>query len=78
MLLIPKMIKLLVILFQLFAQKDIFKHIKKKHGQDMATIVRSFKQIKAKYMKTVLDIKNAIKRKCYTEFCKCKLINSVL
>ena len=56
---IPKKIKLLVILFliNLFAQKVIFKHIKKKHGQEMVTIVRSFQQQKMKYMKTVADIK---------------------
>ena len=53
------MIKLLVILFliKLFARKDIFQHIKKKHGQDMATIVRSFEQLKTKYMNIVVDIK---------------------
>ena len=53
------MIKVQVILFliKLFAWKDIFKHIKKKHGQNMVTIVRSFEQLKTKYMKTVADIK---------------------
>ena len=53
------MIKVLVILFliKLFARKDIFKHIKKKHGQNMVTIVRSFEQLKTKYMKTLANIK---------------------
>ena len=53
------MFKLLVRLFliTLFARKYIFKHIKKKHGQDVVPIVRSFQQLKTKYMKTVADIK---------------------
>ena len=58
---IPKIVKLLaiIILFfiKLFPAEDIFKHIKKKHGQDMVTIVRSFEQLKMKYMKKVADIK---------------------
>ena len=56
---IPKIVKLLAILFliKLFPPKDIFKRIKKKHGQDMVIIVRSFEQLKTKYMKKVEDIK---------------------
>ena len=51
---IPRMFKLVVILFliKLFTRKNIFKYIKKKHLQDMVTIVRSFEQLKTKYIKT--------------------------
>ena len=53
------MLKLLVILFiiKLYARNNVFKHIKKKHGQDIIRIVRSLKNLKTKYVKVVADIK---------------------
>ena len=52
------MIKLLVILFiiKLYAQNNIFKHIKKKHGHDLIKVVRDFEQKKTKFKKLVADI----------------------
>ena len=34
-----------------------FSNIKKKHGQDIIRIVRSFKNLKTKYVKVAADIK---------------------
>ena len=52
------MIKLLVILFiiKLHARKNILKHIKKKHGQDLIKVVRDFEQKKTKFEKLDADI----------------------
>ena len=41
----------------MYSQIDIFKVIKKKHGKDIYTLIRSFENIKTKYVKTILDIK---------------------
>ena len=64
------MIRLLVILFiiKLYAQKNIFKYIKKKHGQNIVALVRTFEQLKDKYMKIQEDI---------TFIKKCKLENII-
>ena len=53
------MFKLLVLLFviKLYAHNNIFKRIKKKHGQDILYIVRSLENLKTKYMKVQADIK---------------------
>ena len=53
------MFKLLVLLFviKLYAHNNIFKRIKKKHGQDILSIVRSLENLKTKYMKVQADIK---------------------
>ena len=52
------MIRLLVILFiiKLYAQKKIFKYIKKKHEQNIVALVRTFEQLKDKYKKIQEDI----------------------
>ena len=53
------MFKLLVLLFviKLYAHNNIFKRIKKKHGQDILSIVRSLENLKTKYIKVQADIK---------------------
>ena len=53
------MFKLLVILYiiKLYAQINIYKHIKKKHGQDVIRNVRLYEKLKTKYMKINADIK---------------------
>ena len=53
------MFKLLVILYiiKLYAQINIYKHIKKKHGQDVFRNVRLCEKLKTKYMKINADIK---------------------
>ena len=53
------MLQLLVILFiiKLYAQKNTFKYIKEKHGQDIFMVVRSLESLKTKYMKVQADIK---------------------
>ena len=54
------MFKLLVLLFviELYARNNIFKRIKKKHGQDILSHVRSLENLKSKYMKvTVINFK---------------------
>ena len=53
------MYKLLVILFviKLYAYNSIFKYIKRKHGQDIITLVRRYESLKTKYMKLQSDIK---------------------
>ena len=52
------MIKLLVILFilKLYAQ-NIFTRIKKRHGQDVKKLVRSYESMMEKHMKVTADIK---------------------
>ena len=52
------MLKLLVILFiiKLYSRNNVFKHIKKKRGQEMIRIVRLFENLKAKYVKVAADI----------------------
>ena len=51
------MLKLLVILFiiKLYARINIYKHIGKKHGQDIK-IVRLYEKLKSKYAKLKVDI----------------------
>ena len=53
------MFKLLVILFtiKLYAQKGIFKYIKKKHGQDIITVIQSLEKLQAKFLKVSADIR---------------------
>ena len=53
------MLWLLVILFviKLYAWNNTFKLIKKKHGQDIIMIVRSYESLKTKLMKVRADIK---------------------
>ena len=53
------MFKLLIILFiiKLYAWTDIFKRIKKKHGQDVITVIRSLEKLQNKYGKVVADMK---------------------
>ena len=61
------MFKLLVILYiiKLYAQINIYKHIKKKHGQDVLRNVCLYEKLKTKYMKINADIK-------YIKSCKKK------
>ena len=51
--------KLLVILvvIKLCAQIDIFKQIKKKHGQDVFNVVRKYEWLLAKFIKLEADVK---------------------
>ena len=51
--------KLLVIRFviKLYARNSIFKYIKRRHGQDIITLVRSYESLKTKYTKVQSDIK---------------------
>ena len=51
--------KLLVILvvIKLYAQIDIFKQIKKKHGQDVLNVVRKYEWLLAKFIKLEADVK---------------------
>ena len=54
------MLPLLIILFviKLYARNNIFKCIKKKHGQDIIMIVRYYDEpLKAKLVKVLADIK---------------------
>ena len=53
------MLKLPVILFiiKLYARNNVFKHVKKKHGQEIIRTVRSLENLKTKYVKVVADIK---------------------
>ena len=52
------MFKLLVILFmiKLYARNDIFKYIKKKHGEDIITVIWSLAKLQTKFMKVSADI----------------------
>ena len=56
---LPNIFKLLIILFiiKVYARNDIFKRIKKKHGQDVITVIRSLKKLQTKYGKVVAYIK---------------------
>ena len=58
------MFKLLVSLFviKLCAENDIFKYVKKKHGQDI-TVVQSLKKMQRKFLKVKADIKYIKTRK---------------
>ena len=51
--------KLLVILvvIKLYTQIDIFKQIKKKHGQDVLNVVRKYECLLAKFIKLEADVK---------------------
>ena len=53
------MLKLLVTLFiiKLYAQNNVFKHIKKNYGQEILKIAKSFENLKTKYVKVVDDIR---------------------
>ena len=53
------MFRLLVILFviKLYVQTDIFKRIKKKHGQSVLNVVMKLKNIKTSIIKLQEDIK---------------------
>ena len=53
------MFKLLILLFiiKLYARSNVFKLIKKKHGQDVITAVRNYEKVKTKWMKVDQDIK---------------------
>ena len=53
------MFKLLLLLFviKLYARNDIFKYVKKKHGQDVITTIRSLEKTQRKFMKVSVDIK---------------------
>ena len=52
------MLKLLVISFiiKLYARIIIYKHIEKKHEQDIIKIVRLYKKLESKYVKLKADI----------------------
>ena len=52
------MFKLLVILFiiKICVRNNIFKSIKKKHGQDMVSLARSYEPLKTKYMTATADM----------------------
>ena len=52
------MIKFLLILFivKLYVRNNIFKHNKKKHGQDIVKVARDFEQKKTKFEKLNTDI----------------------
>ena len=56
---------LLLFVIKLYSHIDIFKVIKRKHGKDIYTLVKSFEKIKTKYMKTILDI--TFLKKCKQE-----------
>ena len=53
------MFKLLVLLFaiKLYARNDVFKYVKKKHGQNIITVTRSLEKTQRKFMKVSADIK---------------------
>ena len=61
--------KLESIIFKLLkstlCRNDIFKRIKKKHGQDVNTVIKSLEKLKTKYGEVVADIK-------YIKTCKKK------
>ena len=56
----PTMFKLFVLLFviKLYARNDIFKYVKKKHGQDITTVMQSLEKTQRKFMKVNADIKS--------------------
>ena len=53
------MFKLLVILFiiKLYAQNDIFKLVRKKHGQKILEVVRKYEKLQPQLSKVQADIK---------------------
>ena len=44
-------------IIKLYAQIDILKQIKKKHGQDVLKVVRKYERLLVKFMKLETDIK---------------------
>ena len=48
---------LCLFIIKLYSRHDIFKHIRKKHGKDINSIIRSFEILKTKYQRVVLDLK---------------------
>ena len=42
---------------KLYARNDIFKRIKKNHGQDVITVIRSLEKLQTKYGMVIADIK---------------------
>ena len=58
-LILQTMFKLVAILFtiKLNARNDISKYIKKKHGQDIITVIRSLEKLQAKFMKVSADVR---------------------
>ena len=52
------MFKLLAILFvvKLYAHNNIFKCIKKKHGEGIPKVVKTLENLKAKYVKAQADV----------------------
>ena len=52
------MFQLLVLLFiiKLYARSNIFKYVKKKHGQDTLIVTRTLEDLKTRLMKTEADI----------------------
>ena len=62
------MFKVLAILFiiKIYARNNIFKRIKKKHGQNMISRARSDEQLKTKYMKAAADV--SISDSIYKDF----------
>ena len=51
------MMKLLVILFTMIDQINIFKYVRQKHGQSAVKIVRTLEQVKRRYVKVNKDIR---------------------
>ena len=47
----------MLFIVKLYSRINIFKFIKKKHGNDIYTLVRTFENIKTRYEETLLDIK---------------------
>ena len=47
---------MILFIIKLYAQHNISKHIKKKHGHDLIKVVRDFEQKKTKFEKLVADI----------------------
>ena len=42
---------------QLYAGNDIFKLVRKKHGQDILKVVRKYKKLQSQLLKVQADIK---------------------
>ena len=65
---LPNIFRLLIILFiiKVYARNDILNCIKKKHGQDVITVIRSLKKLQTKYGKVIADIKyiKTCKKEC--------------
>ena len=52
-------------IIKLYARSNKFRSIKRKHGQDIIYLVKSFKHLKTTYVKTLADIKFI--KSCKTE-----------